>query len=93
MVEPPNGVKPIGGKWVFKTKTCSNGNITIHKARLVAKGFGQIEGVDYDGTFSLVAKLKSVWIMLAIAAYFDYKIWHMDVKTAFLNEISMRMYT
>ncbi|KAK1681229.1 hypothetical protein QYE76_042077 [Lolium multiflorum] len=63
----------------------ADGNITVYKARLVAKGFRQIQGVDYDETFSPVAKLKSVRILLAIAAFFDYEIWQMDVKTAFLN--------
>ena len=59
--------------------------MTIYKARLVAKGYRQVQGVDYDETFSPVEKLKSVRIMLAIAAYYDYEIWQMDVKTAFLN--------
>ena len=45
----------------------------------------QVEGVDYDETFSLVAMFKSVRVMMAIDAYFDYEIWQMDVKTAFLN--------
>jgi hypothetical protein len=49
------------------------------------KGFRKIQGVDYDETFSPIAMLKSIWILLAIAAYFDYEIWQMDVKTAFLN--------
>ena len=61
------------------------GNVTVYKARLVAKGFRQIQGIDYDETFSPVAKLKSIRVLLAIAAYFDYEIWQMDVKTAFLN--------
>ena len=55
------------------------------QTRLVAKGFRQVQGVDYDETFSPVAMLKSVQIILAIAAYFDYEIWKMDVKIAFLN--------
>src|ERR1041385_2939449 len=57
----------------------------IHKARLVAKGFQQVQGIDYNETFSPVAMLKPVRIILAIDAYFDYEIWQMDVKTAFLN--------
>ena len=85
LVDPPEGVKPIECKWIFKRKTDADGNVTIHKARLVAKGFRQVQGVDYDETFSPVAMLKSVRILLAIAAYFDYEIWQMDVKTAFLN--------
>ena len=59
--------------------------MTIYKARLVAKGFRQIQGVDYEDTFSPAAKLKLVRIMLTIAAFYDYEIWQMDVKTAFLN--------
>ena len=51
----------------------------------MANVFNQIQGVDYDETFSPVAMLKSIRIVLAIAAYFDYEIWQMDVKTAFLN--------
>ena len=51
----------------------------------MAKGYIQKEGVDYEETFSSVAMLKSIRILLAIAAYFDYEIWQMDVKTAFLN--------
>ena len=62
-----------------------DGNVHIYKARLVVKGFRQVQGIDYDKTFSPVAMLKSIRIILAIAAYFDYEIWQMDVKTAFLN--------
>jgi hypothetical protein len=52
----------------------------------MVKGFKQIHGIDYDETFSPVMMLKSVQILLAIVAYFDYEIWQMDVKTIFLNE-------
>ena len=55
------------------------------KLDLSQKGFQQVQGIDYDETFSPVAMLKSVRIMLAIAAFYDYEIWQMDVKTAFLN--------
>ena len=60
-------------------------SVTIYKARLVEKGFDKVQGVDYDEIFSLIAMLKSVRIMLAITAFYDYKIWQIDVKTAFLN--------
>ena len=62
-----------------------DGNIRIYKVRLVAKGYKQIHGIDYDETYSPVAMLKSIRILLAIAAHYDYEIWQMDVKTAFLN--------
>ena len=61
----------------------TDSSVTIYKARLVAKGFQQVQGVEYDEIFSLVSMLKSVWIMLAIATF--YEIWQMDVKNAFLN--------
>ena len=65
-------------KWIFKRKTDTDSSITIYQARLVAKGFQQVQGVEYDEIFSLVSKLKFVWIMLAIATF--YEIWQMDVK-------------
>ena len=85
LVDFPDGRQAIENKWIFKKKTNADGNVTIYKARLVAKGFRQVQGVDYDETFSPVAMLKSVRIMLAIAAFHDYEIWQMDVKTAFLS--------
>ena len=85
LVDPPPGVTAIGCKWVFKKKTDVDGNVQIHKARPIAKRYGQVQGIDYDETYSPVAMLKSVRIVLSIAAYFDYEIWQMDVKTAFLN--------
>ena len=61
------------------------GNVISYKVRLVAKGYRQKQGVDYDENFSPVAMLKSIRILLAIAAHYDYDIWKMDVKTSFLN--------
>jgi hypothetical protein len=83
LVDPIDGVRPVGCKWVFKKKTDKDGNIHIYKAWLVAKGFKQIHVIDYDETFSPVAMLKFVWILLTIAAYFNYEIWQMDVKMCF----------
>ncbi|KAK9036819.1 hypothetical protein V6N11_021746 [Hibiscus sabdariffa] len=85
LVEPPEGIKPIGCKWVFKKKTDMDGNVQTYKGRLVAKGFRQIHGVDYDETFSPVAMFKSIRIFLAVAVFHDYEIWQMDVKIDFLN--------
>ena len=62
-----------------------DGNVHTFKARLVAKGFKQIHGIDYDEMFSPMAMHKSIWIMLALAAYLDYEIWHMVIQTTFLN--------
>ncbi|KAM2342887.1 hypothetical protein ACFX1X_015231 [Malus domestica] len=85
LVDPPEGIVPVGNKWVFKRKIGVDGNVETYKARLVAKGYRQREGIDYKETFSLVAMIKSIRILLVIAAYHDYEIWQMDVKTAFLN--------
>src|SRR6266536_2268885 len=85
LVDLPDDRQAIENKWIFKRKTDTDSNITVYKARLVVKGFRQVQGVDYDETFSPVAMLKSVRIMLAIAAFYDYEIWQMDIKTTFLN--------
>ena len=85
LVDLPDGHRTIECKWIYKKKIDMDGNVHIYKARLVAKGFRQVQGVDYEETFSPVVMLKSIRIILAIAAYFDYEIWQMDVKTAFLN--------
>ncbi|GJR13998.1 retrotransposon protein, putative, ty1-copia subclass [Tanacetum coccineum] len=85
LVDTTPGLKIVGCKWIFKKKTCMDGNVHTYKARLVAKGYTQTHRIDYEETFSLVAKIKSIRIMLAIAAFYDYEIWQIDVKTAFLN--------
>ncbi|GJW31248.1 retrotransposon protein, putative, ty1-copia subclass [Tanacetum coccineum] len=81
---PPNG-QTIGSKWLFKKKTDMDGNIHTFKARLVAKGYTQTYRVDYGETFSPVADIRAIRILLAIAAFYVYEIWKMDVKTTFLN--------
>nr|GEX56534.1 hypothetical protein [Tanacetum cinerariifolium] len=81
---PPNG-KTVGSKWLFKKKTDMDGAVHTYKARLVAKGYTQTLRIDYEETFSLVADIRAIRILIAIAAYYDNKIWQMDVKTAFLN--------
>ena len=90
LVDLPDDRQAIENKWIFQKKTDANGNVTVYKARLVAKGFRQVQGVDYNETFSPVAMLKPVRFMLAIAAFYDYEIWQMDIKIAFLKCISLR---
>ena len=75
----------IGIKWIFKNKFDEHGTIIINKSRLVAQGYTQVEGVDFDETFTPVAKLESIRILLAIASYLNFKLYQMDVKSAFLN--------
>ena len=72
LIDPTKGLKTIGCKWVFKKKTVMDGNVDTFKARLVAKGFKQTHSVDCDETFSPVAMLKSIRILLTIVTYYDY---------------------
>ncbi|GJS21393.1 retrotransposon protein, putative, ty1-copia subclass [Tanacetum coccineum] len=81
---PADG-KTIRSKWLFKKKTDIDGAVDTYKARLVAKGYTQTPEIDYEETFSPAAHIRAIRILIAITAYYDYKIWQMDVKTAFLN--------
>ena len=85
LVDRPTDRKIIKNKWVYKIKRNTNGEIVKYKARLVAKGFTQVQGVDYGETFSPVARLSSVRIMLAFAVQLNVQLDHLDVETAFLN--------
>nr|GEX43925.1 hypothetical protein [Tanacetum cinerariifolium] len=70
---PPNG-KTISSKWLFKKKTDMDRVVHTYKARLVAKGYTQTPGIDYEETFSLVADVRAIRILIAIATYYDYEI-------------------
>ncbi|KAA0025345.1 gag/pol protein [Cucumis melo var. makuwa] len=85
LVDQSNNVKSIGCKWIYKRKRDQAGKVQTFKARLVPKDYTQREGVDYEETFSPVVMLKSIRILLSTAVFYDYEIWQMDVKTAFLN--------
>nr|GEX63416.1 hypothetical protein [Tanacetum cinerariifolium] len=85
LVDLPSGCKTIGSKWIFKKKIDMDGIVHTYKARLVAKGYTQLYGVDYEETFSPVADIRAIRILISIAAFYDYEICQMDVKTAFLN--------
>ncbi|KAL0427629.1 UNVERIFIED_CONTAM: Retrovirus-related Pol polyprotein from transposon TNT 1-94 [Sesamum latifolium] len=85
LTNPPKGVRPVGCKWVYKRKLGADREVTAFKARLGAKGYTQRPGVDFEKIYLPVAMAKSIRILLAIAAWYDYEIWQMDVKTAFLN--------
>ena len=76
--------KPIGCKWVYKTKTNPDGTLR-YKARLVIKGYEQMQGIDFDETYALVSKMTTLRYLISRAAHEDWEIDQLDVVTAFLN--------
>ncbi|GJT48326.1 zinc finger, CCHC-type containing protein [Tanacetum coccineum] len=88
----PTNHKAIGLKWVFNTKRDAKGEIIKYKARLVAKGCLQEQGIDFDEVFALVACIKIVHLILALAAYHGWQVHHLDVKSAFLYGDLMERY-
>ena len=85
LLKVPSGIKPVGCKWVYKRKGGIDRKVETFKARLVVKGYTQKESTDYEETVSPVAMLKSIRILIFIAAHYDYEIWQMNVKTTFLD--------
>ena len=87
LVEKPKDRKIIGLKWVFRTKLKFDGSVNKHKARLVVKGYAQVWGVDFSETFAPVARLDTIRLVLALSAQKGWKLYHLDVKSAFLNGV------
>ena len=85
LVPLPEGVRPIGCKWIFKTKRDAQGNVERYKARLVAKCYTQKEGIDFKETFSPVSSKDSFTVNMMLVAHYELELHQMDVKTAFLN--------
>ena len=85
LVSRPKHHPIIGTKWVFRNKMNEKGVITRNKARLVAKGYNQEEGIDYDETYAPIARLEAIRMLLAFASFMNFKLYQMDIKSAFLN--------
>jgi hypothetical protein len=84
-LEPRPNQNVVGTKWVFRNKQDEHGVVTRNKARLVAKGYSQVKGLDFDETYAPVARLESIHILLAYPTYHGFKLYQIDVKSAFLN--------
>ena len=85
MVLRPKDTYVIGTKWIFKNKTDEDGEVVRNKSRLVAQGYTQVEGIDFDESFALLARLESIQILLSIVCIMNFKLYQMDLKSAFLN--------
>jgi hypothetical protein len=85
LVPRPEDKNVIGSKWVFKNKMNEKGQVVRNKARLVCKGYAQVEGQDFDETFAPVARLEAIRKFLAYSCHKNFKVYQMDVKSAFLN--------
>jgi hypothetical protein len=87
LVDPLRDVNVIGTKWVFKNKQGEDGEVVRNKAHLVAQGYSQVEGLDFGETFAPVAHLEAIRILLAFVVSNGFKLYQMDVKSAFLNGV------
>lgn len=84
LIDRPIGKKVVKSKWVLRVKTNERGEIEKYKARVVAKGYSQVEGVDYDQTFSPTVRFESIRQMVAMGTSKAMLMHQMDVTTAFL---------
>jgi len=85
LVPRPKDKNVIGTKWIFKNKLNENGEVVRNKAILGSKGYAQQEGIDFEETFSPVARLEAIRMFLALSSFQKFKVFQMDVKSAFLN--------
>lgn len=87
LVELPTGKKAIGLKWVFKIKMDEHAVVQRYKARIVVKGYAQEAGIDFEETFSPVARFETIRLVISLAAQYGWEIKQFDVKSAFLNGV------
>ena len=87
VVSRPHDRSMVGSRWIQKIKYAADGSIEKYKAKFVAKGYAQKEGIDYEETFTPVARQTSIRTMMSLAAQMGWEIHQMDVKMAFLNGV------
>jgi hypothetical protein len=75
----------VTSKWIYKIKHATAGSVEKYKVRFVARGFSQVEGVDYEETFTPVSQYTSIHTIIALATSMGWKLHQMDTKTTFLN--------
>lgn len=75
----------VGSRWIYKIKYTENGSVDKYKARLVEKGYAQKEWIDYEETFTPVARYTSIWSVISLTTQMGLQIHQMDVKTTILN--------
>ncbi|GJX80424.1 retrovirus-related pol polyprotein from transposon TNT 1-94 [Tanacetum coccineum] len=85
LVPPPDNIKPLALKWLFKNKHDEENTVIRNKTRLVVRGYRQEEGIDFEESFAPVARMEAIRIFLAYAAHKSFTVFQMDVKTAFLH--------
>ncbi|GKD59836.1 retrovirus-related pol polyprotein from transposon TNT 1-94 [Tanacetum coccineum] len=85
LVPPPDNIKPLTLKWLFKNKHDEENTVIRNKTRLVVRGYRQEEGIDFEESFAPVARMEAIRIFLAYAAHKSFTVFQMDVKIAFLH--------
>jgi hypothetical protein len=85
LVALPKDKNAIGCKWVYKVKHNANGFVNRYKARLVAKGYAQTYGIDYEETYSPIAKMTTIRVIIVMATAKGWSLHQMDVNNDFLH--------
>ena len=83
----PQGKKVVGSRWIYKVKHATDGSMEKYKARFVANGFSQKEGIDYEETFTPVARYSSIQTIVSLAVEMGWRVHQMDVEATFLNGV------
>nr|GFC62747.1 retrovirus-related Pol polyprotein from transposon TNT 1-94 [Tanacetum cinerariifolium] len=85
LVFAPDNISPLTLKWIFKNKHDEEQTVIRNKSRLVVRGYHQEEGLDFEVSFTSVARMEAIRIFLAYAAHKSFTVFQMDVKTVFLH--------